>query len=154
MRDAKGNFYGTTLGGGVQSQGTVFELTPAGSENAFFSFSGADGALPETTLIQAAGNFYGTTFEGGDSSGCPPLGCGVVFEVSPNGTETVLHMFTNGTDGANPVGSLVQDAQGNLYGTASSGGKVSRACPTGCGTVYKLSPGKSGSWRSEEHTSE
>src|ERR1035441_6363483 len=93
MRDAKGNLYGTTLGGGLKSQGAVFELTPAGSENALFSFNGPDGAMPQGTLIQAGGNFYGTAFEGGGSSACAS-GCGVIFELTPNGTQTVLHVFT------------------------------------------------------------
>jgi uncharacterized repeat protein (TIGR03803 family) len=145
MRDAKGNLYGTTLGGGLKSQGAVFELTPAGSENALFSFNGPDGASPRSTLIQAGGNFYGTASGGGGSSACAS-GCGVVFELSSNATETVLHVFTGGADGARPVGSLVQDAQGNLFGTATNGGRLNKACPTGCGTVYKLSPSPGGTW--------
>jgi uncharacterized repeat protein (TIGR03803 family) len=145
MRDSKGNLYGTTLAGGLKSHGAVFELTPAGSETALFSFNGPDGASPRSILIQSAGNFYGTSSQGGGGSACAS-GCGVVFELSPNGTQTVIHVFTGGTDGAYPVGSLVRDAAGNLYGTATNGGRLNKACPTGCGTVYKLSPSPGGTW--------
>lgn len=145
LRDAKGNLYGTTMGGGLKSQGAVFELTPAGSENALFSFNGLDGSLPKSTLIQVNGNFYGTSSQGGGAAACPS-GCGVVFELSTNGTQTMLHVFTGGADGAYPVGALVSDAAGNLYGTATNGGKLNKACPTGCGTVYKLAPSPGGTW--------
>jgi len=57
----------------------------------------------------------------------------VVFKVSPSGQETVLYSFTGGADGGNPLGVLILDSDGNLYGTASAGG-------TGCGVVYKLDP--------------
>ena len=146
VRDAKDNFYGTTLGGGLKSQGAVFELTPQGSETALLSFTGTDGALPEGSLIEASGNFYGTASQGGSGSACAN-GCGLVFELSQSGTETVLHEFTGAADGAYPVGSLVRDAQGNLYGTAMNGGKLNRDCPTGCGTVYELSPEAGGTWK-------
>lgn len=145
MRAANGNLYGTTFGGGLKAQGAVFELTPAGLENALFSFNGPYGALPKGTLIQAGGNFYGTASAGGGAAACAG-GCGVVFELTPNGTQTILHTFTGGADGAFPVGSLVRDAQGNLYGTATNGGRLNKACPTGCGTVYKLAPEAGGTW--------
>ncbi len=145
MRDAKGNLYGTTFGGGLKAQGAVFELTPAGLENALFSFNGSDGALPKSTLIEAGGTFYGTASAGGGAAACVG-GCGVVFQLTPNGTQTILHTFTGGADGAFPVGSLVRDAQGNLYGTATNGGRLNKACPTGCGTVYKLAPGPGATW--------
>ena len=76
----------------------------------------------------------GTTVGGGASgSACGPFGCGVVFKLSPGGTETVLHFFTGGGDGALPQGGLIADSSGNLYGTTNGGGA------SGLGTVFKLS---------------
>jgi uncharacterized repeat protein (TIGR03803 family) len=145
VRDAKGNFYGTTSGGG-HYHGTVFELSPAGAEKVVFSFPGQDGTSPGSALIRAAGNLYGTSSQGGGGSGCAPPGCGLVFEVTPNGSERTIYTFTGGADGARPAGSLVRDALGNLYGTASWGGTLNSSCPQGCGTVYELSPGAGGTW--------
>jgi len=69
------------------------------------------------------------------------LGCGIVFKLSPDGTLTVLYDFTGGSDGAQPAG-LVRDAAGNLYGTTAVGGDLSCGFSnSGCGTVFKLSPG-------------
>jgi uncharacterized repeat protein (TIGR03803 family) len=90
---------------------------------------GADGANPYAGLIQdSRGNFYGTTQLGGTSN------LGTVFKLDPMGTETVLHSFAGGTDGANPYSGLVQDSTGNLYGTTYYGGAPNH------GTVFKLDP--------------
>jgi hypothetical protein len=83
----------------------------------------------------AAGNLYGTTYYGGDFSancgdGDRNVYCGLAFKVSPSGTETLLHRFTGGADGANPGAGLIEDAAGNLYGTA--GGAHGR------GVVFEL----------------
>ena len=63
-------------------------------------------------------------------------------------TFTVLHNFTNGPDGGEPVAGLSMDRAGNLYGAASTGGNTSGGCsypnPPGCGTVFKLSRKGSG----------
>jgi uncharacterized repeat protein (TIGR03803 family) len=126
----------------------VFKLDPSGTETPLYDFSGgADGANPHAGLIRdAVGNLYGTTsFGGNTSSSCPygSTGCGVVFKLDPSGTETVLHTFSGGTDGANPYAGLIRDAAGNLYGTTSFGGNTSSSCPygsTGCGVVFKLDP--------------
>jgi uncharacterized repeat protein (TIGR03803 family) len=100
------------------------------------TFAGApsDGANPEFggLIPDATGNLYGTTAYGGASSG------GVVFELSPTGTETVLYSFTGGADGANPYGGLVLDAAGNLYGTTVGGGTPSACTQPTCGVVFKL----------------
>jgi uncharacterized repeat protein (TIGR03803 family) len=106
-----------------------------------YSFSGQqDGGGPGGALVSdSAGNLYGTTDQGG------AYGPGTVFELSfSNGAwqETVLHSFGNGTDGAGPLGSLVFDASGNLYGATRLGG--TGACSEGCGTVYELTPLGSG----------
>src|SRR6516165_1947158 len=79
IRDAAGNLYGTTYGGGASGWGTVFEIDPTGKETVLYSFAGAaDGASPEGGLVQdAAGHLYGTTKYGG------AFGAGTVFELSP-----------------------------------------------------------------------
>jgi uncharacterized repeat protein (TIGR03803 family) len=110
-----------------------------------FSNTNGDGANPNTNSLisDGKGNLFGLTGEGG-SSNCM-FGCGVAFELSPNGSggydETILHDFTgtNG-DGAGPVGGLLFDQHGNLYGTTIGGGA------NGTGTVYELSPNSGGGW--------
>jgi uncharacterized repeat protein (TIGR03803 family) len=112
------NFYGTTSYGGTNNSGAVFNITASGAFARVMSFiGGADGDEPEAPLVQATnGNFYGTTYLGGTGSD------GVVFEMSVNGALSSLYSFTNGQDGANPAGGLVQGSDGNLYGTAYTGG--------------------------------
>jgi uncharacterized repeat protein (TIGR03803 family) len=93
IRDAKGNLYGTTSGGGDlkcsdgvgSGCGVVFKLDPAGKETVLHRFKGMDGDSPVASLAQDAnGNLYGTTFFGGDLK-CGPsgIGCGVVFKITP-----------------------------------------------------------------------
>jgi uncharacterized repeat protein (TIGR03803 family) len=92
-------------------------------------------------IQDAKGNLYGTAAEGGNMS-CYD-GCGVVFKVSKTGRETVLYAFTGKADGAYPLAGLIQDAEGNLYGTTGSGGDLSCAGTyggQGCGVVFKLTP--------------
>jgi uncharacterized repeat protein (TIGR03803 family) len=139
--DASGNLYGTTILGGAFGFGSVFEMSPkAGggwTEKLIYSFHESnDGTLPYSALIlDAAGNLYGTTRE--STSGMQ----GTVFELSPTSsgpwTEQILHSFT-GSDGANPIGGVVFDSAGNLYGTTEEGGDY------GYGTVFELSPSSSG----------
>jgi uncharacterized repeat protein (TIGR03803 family) len=148
--DAAGNLYGTTrLGGGNRQAGTVFELMPkAGggwTGKVLHHFNAADGNEPFGSLVlDAAGNLYGTTEVGGANHH------GTVFEVTPTAggiwTETILHSFNNnGTDGYEPLGGLIFDAKGNLYGTTFIGG--TGACArTGCGTVFELTPAAGGGW--------
>jgi uncharacterized repeat protein (TIGR03803 family) len=97
-----------------------------------YSFTGkSDGGIPQGGLVRdPAGNLYGTTSQGGLLRDCAGFGCGVVFEVDPTGKETVLHRF-KGPDGALPVGSLLLDEAGNLYGAASGGA-------SGIGVVFKV----------------
>lgn len=145
--DAAGNLYGTTSSDGSSGDGTVFELSPSADGTwklaTILTFNGKNGAMPEAHLIlDAAGNLYGTTTAGGNPS-CDGNGCGTVFQLSPTADgawkHTTLFQF-NGANGANPYAPLIFDAGGNLYGSASSGGKFS------AGTVFQLSPGKSGAW--------
>jgi uncharacterized repeat protein (TIGR03803 family) len=99
----------------------------------------AQGRRPLCSATQPAqGNLYGTTELGGDLNSCGTFGCGVVFKKDSSGHETVLHRFTGGADGSESVGSLVEDAAGNLYGTTGFGCDLSCFAPWGCGVVFKL----------------
>ena len=145
VRDPKGNLYGTTSYGGVNSYlGNIFKLEPSGTMTDLYNFTkvGGDGEYPATNLtLDAHGNLYGTTNYGGDFE-CPyrsGLGCGMAFKVNATGSETILYVFAGGTNGFSPS-SLVRDAQGNLYGTTIGGGDVGCEPPSGCGTVFRLSP--------------
>jgi uncharacterized repeat protein (TIGR03803 family) len=132
VQATNGNFYGTTLGGGVFLEGTVFEITPSGALTTLYTFCAqtncTDGQAPGSALVQGTdGNFYGTTALGG--SGTPPVG--TVFKITPSGSLTTLHSFDR-TDGEQPYGTLIQATNGNFYGTASIGGA------NGNGTVFKI----------------
>jgi len=144
ISDDAGNLYGTTARGGINDgyygNGTVFKLSSASGhwrETILYKFSGgSDGKYPSSGLVKdSAGNFYGTTSQGGSSS----CGCGVVFKVDSSGTETVLYSF-NATDGEYPLGGLIFDAHGDLFGTTTNGGTE------GNGTVFELIPNSDGTW--------
>jgi uncharacterized repeat protein (TIGR03803 family) len=143
--DSAGNLYGTTQAGGAFSSGVVFKLDPAGKETVLYGFKGGeDWGHPTMPLVRdAAGNLYGTTYYGGGYFACGgEAGCGTVFKVDTAGKEIVLHRFSSGKDGANPLQGLVADSAGNLYGTTQWGGDPNIQCgntTTGCGTVFKLS---------------
>lgn len=167
IMDTEGNLYGTTQSGGNGcsfSCGTVFELSPsengAWTESILYNFKGEgfnDGQYPSAPLaFDARGNLYGTTYWGGAATyGQCSLGgggCGVVFELSPNGSggwsESVIHAFSSGNgDGFYPFAGLMVDATGNLYGTTTAGGFFA-SCDNGiyCGTVFELSPVSGGAW--------
>ena len=133
--DSQGNLYGTTQYGGTPGFGVVFKLNPSGVETVLYSFTGgADGSFPNGGLVlDKKGNVYGVTLEGGGTKNLDcQAGCGIVFKVSPTGEETILHSFTDAPDGSYPVGSLVFDSHGNLYGATTSGGVV------GGGTIFKI----------------
>lgn len=142
VADATGNFYGTTSAGGAFGFGTVFKMNTTGQYSILYSFTGgADGRSPKASVIlDSASNLYGTTELGGSFEGNPcSEGCGVVFEVNTSGSESVLHSFAGGKDGAWPVASLIRDAEGNLYGTTSAGGSFPCQGNIGCGTVFRVS---------------
>jgi uncharacterized repeat protein (TIGR03803 family) len=139
VRDTADNLYGTTEAGGANNGGTVFKISKTGKYTVLYSFAfpgGSDGADPVGGLIRdSADNLYGTTFYGG--GGCT-FGCGTVFKLDSKGNETVLYRFTDGADGAFPLGRLLRDAAGNLYGTASGGGNFGCFDGEGCGVLFKL----------------
>jgi uncharacterized repeat protein (TIGR03803 family) len=148
-QDSDGNLYGTTSIDGLhdrcfQGCGTVFKLAPDGTFSVLYAFRGiedGDGGAPQSGLIlDRKGNLYGTTGGGGDNPSCPS-GCGTVYRLAPDGTETILYSFAGGTgDGAGPLAGLVRDRDGNLYGTTVVGGGA--GCDSyGCGTVFRLSKG-------------
>ena len=137
--DSAGNIYGTTFAGGGHSQGTVFTLTRANgwAESVLYSFTGgSDGGSPYNGVaFDSAGNLYGTTPVGGSA------GAGTVYELSPSAggwTLTTLYSFTGGDDGANPIGGVAVDAQGNVYGTTTADGSGEN------GTLWELSPSNGG----------
>jgi len=143
VQDQAGNLYGTAFYGGSRQCdlgcGTLFKLSNTGKLTVLHVFTGgADGNNPASGLVRdPAGNLIGITYRGGggpcDVQGTP--GCGVIFKLNPStGQYSVLYSFTGGTDGSNPHADLIQDASGNLYGTASYSGTP--GC--GCGTVFKL----------------
>ena len=151
--DQSGNLYGTAQESNAGSCrfgcGVVFQLTPQSNgswtESVLHSFTGGgDGGIPAGGLIfDAKGNLYGATVLGGHIGRCS-VGCGVAFELTPNGgswTESVLHQF-RGRDGGFPAAGLTFDAAGNLYGTTEVDGPG-----TTNGVVFKLTPNSSGGWR-------
>ena len=135
--DAAGNLYGTTAV-------TAFEMSPIEGgwtlDVIHYFGAGDDGnGLAAGMVFDAAGNLYGTAEGGGQAS------MGVVFELSPDAggwTETILHNFAGGKDGAQPMAGVALDAQGNIYGTTYRGGIL----PIGVGTVYELTPADNGQW--------
>jgi len=136
VQGADHNFYGMTTSGGAGGVGTIFHVTSSGSLTVLYSFTGGtDGANPNGGLMRGAdGSFYGTTSSGGG------FGAGTVFHISSSGVFSLLYTFTGGADGGSPFAGLIQGADGNFYGTASSGG------PSSAGTVFQMTP--AGSLRS------
>ena len=113
VEGADGNFYGTTHFGGAFDQGTAFRMTPAGAVTVVKSFTGgADGAFPDTALIQPRdGNFYGAAKVGGAS------GYGTLYKMTPSGVVTVLHTFNGGAMARTPPPPSSRRPRAGLYGT-------------------------------------
>ena len=136
-----GDLYGVAVGTTCNQDGAVYKLDKAGNFTLLYTFGGLDGEYPDSALLfDADGNLYGETGDGGSSIGCQS-GCGVVFELSPNRTETVLYNFcslSGCADGAGPRGNLVRDKAGSLYGITNVGGAYSDCNGGTCGTVFKL----------------
>jgi uncharacterized repeat protein (TIGR03803 family) len=153
--DEQGNLYGTTTAGGGTEYGagcgTVFELHTEGGEwieKVLYKFTcGSDGGTPESSLtLDLKGDLYGTTYNGGLNVCNGKWPCGVVYELQraeTGWTEIVLHSFDY-KDGGDPIGGLVMDSSGNLYGTTPYGGQphIDPFEPTG--TIFVLQPTESG----------
>jgi len=140
--DQQGNLYGVTTEGGNSVNGNVFQLTPSGNtwtETTVHNFTGSDdGRRPIGGLVvDGNGNVFGTTSAGG------PMANGIVFELSyvagVGWNKTLIYAFSNASEGGLPIGGLLLDKAGNLYGTTAFGGTG------GGGTVFELSPSGS-SW--------
>ncbi|MEO7990207.1 MAG: choice-of-anchor tandem repeat GloVer-containing protein [Chryseolinea sp.] len=122
-----GLLYGMTSSGGLLDHGTIFKIRTNGNEYTILhNFNNTDGASPFGSLIQLPdGSLSGMTYNGGSHD------VGTVFKINPDGTGyTVLSNFDN-TNGAKPYGSLLQAANGTLYGMTSAGGTY------GLGTIFK-----------------
>jgi uncharacterized repeat protein (TIGR03803 family) len=148
--DAQGNLYGTTTRGGSFDGGSVFRLTPRAdgswAETMLYNFCSAtncaDGFNPDGGLVfDQTGHLYGVTLYGGVFRG------GTVFQLTPRAdgrwTETVLYNFcpaNNCADGLNPVGGLIFDQIGTLYGATFSGGLHQ------AGVIFRLAPKGDGRW--------
>ena len=133
-----GNLFTTSSQGGIgvggAGGGDIFRISPGGALAEIYSFvwpSDAPYPEPMSGLTMATdGNFYGTTLFGGDSSN------GTVFKVTPSGTVTTLHSFTEGVDGFYPLAPPVEGTDGNFYGIVSNGGSGTNVC----GSIYKMTP--------------
>ena len=151
VRGEDGDFYGTTVEGGVYAVdsiglGTIFKLTPRGAETVLHDFVGwngidgaNDGAYPFGGLILASdGNFYGTS---AGFPGYPHTYPSTVFKITPAGTYTLLASLTQADLYSSAEAPLVEGKDGNFYGTSYSGNLVNgSSCGYGCGYIFKVTP--------------
>ena len=139
VQGSDGNFYGTTVAGGLNGTGTVFLISAAGTLTTLYQFGHqpTDGVSPYAGLVEGRdGNFYGTTGYGGTNyNSFYRLDEGTVFRISPSGVLTTLWQFgSSPTDGQFPYAALVQGSDGDFYGTTQNGG--ANGCD--CGTVFRI----------------
>jgi len=120
-----GTLYGTTTEGGAYGDGTLYSITPSGTETVLYSFA-AGGSPTNGALLNVDGTLYGTA-----GGGC----CGVVYAVAPSGKVNVLYAFGGSPDGRGPDGGLIS-VNGKLYGVTEHGG--TGKCKNGCGTVFAI----------------
>ncbi|SDF39147.1 choice-of-anchor tandem repeat GloVer-containing protein [Terriglobus roseus] len=134
-----GSFYGTNKAFGYtgtpdaqlpapldtyKTNGNFYKISNTGNFQVLYNFTGqADGRDPSPYLtLGSDGNFYGATRYAGSNTGCAPFsGCGVLFQMQPSGTETVLYSFLGTKDSGIPYGPLVQANDGSFYGTNELG---------------------------------
>jgi uncharacterized repeat protein (TIGR03803 family) len=159
--DDQGHLYGGTAWGGTGAAcpggsqngcGTIFELSPpvqgqtGWTRTTLYSFQGTPDAWGfADVMVGKHGEVFGTTIEGG--VGCTTVGCGTVFRLLPpatgkiDWTETVIHRFAGGLDGASPAAAVIMDGRGNLYGTTTGQNTVghNEGALSG-GTAFMLSP--------------
>jgi uncharacterized repeat protein (TIGR03803 family) len=128
ISDPTGNLYGTTYNGGIDASGTVFRLDANHAISALVSFSGPIGRYPAAGLTaDSAGTFYGTTSDGGAGL------YGTIFQFDAMTNEITTLAEFNGINGGSPWrGELIEDNEGNLYGTTEIGGA------SNLGTVFRL----------------
>ena len=136
--DAQGNIYGGTWEGGDATAcpfygcGIIYKITPSGQETILHTFRNREGASPNELMFDAQGNLWGTTAYGGAHND------GVIFKITTGGTYTDVYDFTGGMNGAIPYAGLIQDAEGNFYGTV--GGGIVGCIQSGCGMIFKFTP--------------
>jgi uncharacterized repeat protein (TIGR03803 family) len=135
VQGTDGNFYGAALQGGPLNYGTIYRITSEGVLTTLYTFCSlpncADGKWPISPIQASDGNFYGVTVEGGAN------GYGTVYKITPAGALTTLYNFCsqpNCADGRQPLRSLIQASDGNLYG--ATGGWSSDVA----GTLFKITP--------------
>jgi uncharacterized repeat protein (TIGR03803 family) len=141
--DQAGNLYGTA-GVGPNDEGVIFRVSPSGEETVLFDFPPKLPLGPIQPigglLMDKAGNLYGATTLGGNGN-CID-GCGTIYRLDTAGKAHMLHQFSGGADGFSPLGSLIADANGNLYGVAQVGGDFNCSVDPfegeGCGTVFRI----------------
>ncbi len=161
VRDPAGNFYGTTLGGGISnpacngdgpsgSCGVVYKLDPRGNQTVLHAFTGgSDGYAPYgSLLLDLQGNLFGVGANGGNISSAfcnetvsalaGALGCGTVFKISHAGSFSVIHTFEGKDGGPFADGWLTTDPWGNLYGITGNGGNAVSSANLGDGTIFKV----------------
>ncbi len=122
--DSHGNLFGTTVNGGQNGEGVIWEIPSAGAYKIVHDFgsnlsgTALDGQYPSGAVkFDASGNLYGvTSADGTNDEG------GTLYEITSGGLYQIVHTFGSGTDGASPSGSVAFDSKGNLYGTTLGGG--------------------------------
>jgi uncharacterized repeat protein (TIGR03803 family) len=130
-----GALYGTTELGGKDDLGTIFEITPSGTERVLYDFKREpDGHGPTAGLVVAGDALYGSLPNGGVDCLGRFRGCGGVFGIDASGFQVMIHRFTGAPDGQEPIGDLLV-ANGSLFGTTALGGH------DGAGTVFTIGPG-------------
>jgi hypothetical protein len=155
MVAATGDIYGVLGYGPSSASGSVYQLTPSGGafiQTMITSFSGGTGGGAPTGALAASatGELYGAAFGGGSaSSTCKSAGlsgCGLIYQLAPPSsgitwTRSTLYTFAGGSDGIGPMGGLIADSTGALYGVTANGGCTpTLSYPVGCGIVFKLTP--------------
>jgi uncharacterized repeat protein (TIGR03803 family) len=161
IRDGAGNFYGTTIAGGIANAnctgdgppgtcGVVYKLDPLGNETVLHAFTGnSDGYGPYGSLvIDWQGNLYGAASNGGDTSSAfcqqavstlaGALGCGTIFKIDHAGKFSVLHTFQGNDGGPFPDGWLATGRSGSIYGITGNGGSAVSSTNLGNGTIFKI----------------
>jgi uncharacterized repeat protein (TIGR03803 family) len=161
IQDSDRNLYGATFAGGALNEGVIFKLSTKGQFTVIYNIgTNPDEGTQVTGLaVDAQGNLYVASETGGpsqyfynciDTNSVPSFGCGTIAKVDPSGNETLLHVFTGvDGDGGSPLGAVVLDAAGNIYGATLLGGMGScqpaYSATPGCGTVFEID--NSGNYR-------